>query len=800
MNKKLFAMSALPLVLSISFANQANAEDAAVVAPDMAAETVVPVVAAPSADEVKIIETEKAKAPQMLGDVVVSASKILQSTKEAPSAVAVITSAELEKGNNQRVGDALIAAVPSFYNRGGALRGSKGGAGNNMSMRGQGGSLKKIVFIVDGINMVDAYSGEVNFSAVSMDDIERIEVVPGVGSALYGSNAMGGVVSIITKAPTKKEVVIKSGSGYGDAAGLYSSVSYRDKFESGLGIVFGVFRNIRDGYVSDYVTKTPTGVATTQPVASGAIATTTYTGSPTYIVGDKGLNASTERNVNTKLYFDLSPTARIFAGVSYADDSYENQRYNSYLTNAATGAAIPVLNAATSLNLNGGVTSIKESDFFGSGPGGHTSLRYFAGYDGEVLDGKKLSLNIGTMEREQWSSSAGATATLASGTGTLSTAPNSTTNASAQISLPVGDSQFLIVGVAHEAAILHQKKYSLSNWQDIDSKSGVLDYIDAKSTINSLFMQDQVAVGDKLTIYAGGRYDAWKAGGTGVVITGSYPGTFVYPDRTASAFNPKLAGVYQFTDQLVLKSSVGTGFRAATNYYLFANPTFDGRAAPNGTMVYSNPNLKPERNTSYDLTAEFYFRQGGNVKTTYYITKSTNLISQRITKVPTYTDTVINKVVDYTSQQDNVGEALARGIELSGEYPLVSWLNVSAAYTYNDARITKDASNAGLEGKRVTNVPKNMASLAFDAKNGDWSGKLSARYVGETFSQVKNTDVIHDVYTGNSIYTVADLKVGYQVTKELKLNVMVDNLFDKQYYQYSRMPGRSFVTEIAGKL
>jgi len=801
MNKKIAAMSAMSLVLSVSVVESAYADDVVATPPAVAAESAA---SSDAANTMPVgtqnIATSSSESHLMLGDVVVSASKISQSTKEAPSAVAVITSAELEKGNNQRIGDALVAAVPSFYNRGGALKGSKGGGGNNMSMRGQGGSLKKIVFIVDGINMVDAYSGEVNFSAVAMDDIERIEVVPGVGSALYGSNAMGGVVSIITKAPTKKEIAIKSGIGFGDAAGVYSSATYRDKLESGLGIVFGAFRHVRDGYASDYVVKTAgTTTAGAQPVVSGAIPTTTYTGAPAYIVGEKGLNASTERNLHTKLYFDLTPTSKIFAGISYADDSYENQKFKSYLKNAATGAEIPVLNASTSLNLNGKVVTIKESDFFGSGPGGHTSLRYFAGYDGDLFEGNKLSLNAGTMEREQWSSAAGTTATLASGAGTLSTAPNSTTNASVQLSRPLGDSQFLIMGVAHEAAVLHQKRYTLSNWQNIDSKTGVLDYVDAKSTINSLFLQDQVAVSDKLTIYAGGRYDAWKAGGTGVVISGTYPGTFVYQDRTASAFNPKLAGVYQFNEQLVLKSSVGTGFRAATNYYLFANPTFDGRAAPNGTLVNSNPNLKPERNTAFDLTSEFYFNQGGNVKATYYITKSTDLISQKITKVPTYTDTVINKVIDYTSQQDNVGEALARGIELSGEYPVVRWLRASAAYTYNDARITSDATNTGLTGKRVTNVPKNMMSLALDADIGAWSGKLSGRYVGETYSQVKNTDVVKDVPTGNSSYAVADLKIGYQVTKEVKLNLMVDNLFDKKYYQSSTMPGRSVMTEFSGK-
>ncbi|MCR4298296.1 MAG: TonB-dependent receptor, partial [Gallionella sp.] len=244
--------------------------------------------------------------------------------------------------------------------------------------------------------------------------------------------------------------------------------------------------------------------------------------------------------------------------------------------------------------------------------------------------------------------------------------------------------------------------------------------------------------------------------------------------------------------------SIGTGFRAPTSYYLFANPTFSGAAAPNGKMIYANPNLKPEKAQAFDLGTEFGFAQGGNIKATYYITKTIDLIYQKITKVATYTDPVINKVVDYMAMQDNTGSALARGIELSGEYPVMSWLSVSGSYAYTDARITGDLTNTGMVGKRVTNVPKNMASLAFEAKQGDWSGVLSARYVGEQFSNNDNSDVVKGVWTGYSKYTVADLKVGYRLTHGLKANLMVDNLFNREYYEYYRMPGRSVTMEIVG--
>lgn len=736
---------------------------------------------------------------EMLDDVVVSASKIEQSTVEAPANVSVITSNKIEKTNNQRLGDALVAKVPGLYLRGGALGNARPGVTMLSSMRGQGGTLTKIAVLVDGMNMIDAYSGQVNWSMVSMEDVDRIEVVPGVGSSLYGGNAMGGVITVTTKAPTKKEISLKAGKGFGDSAGKYANALYRNKFESGLGIVFGVSQNDRDGYIAEYVNKTPAGTpAAGAVVVNSAIPTTTVTGTPTYIVGDKGHNASTAKNAHAKLYFDLSPTSRINAGFAYSDNNSLGIDYHSYLTNAATGGAVPVSTTTTNLSLNGLSTNINERNFYGSLPMGNTALRYFAGYDGDVLGNCKLSLNVGKIDRDSWNASSGAAATLTSGAGTYSSSPNSTANASAQLSLPISDNQFLIAGVATELGILHQKKYATSNWTDLSSKTATLDQIDAKSVTNSLFVQDQIAMGEKLTVYLGGRYDAWKAGGTGVVITGTVPGTFVYKDRTASAFSPKLAGVYKYTDHFSVKSSIGTGFRAPTNYYLFANPTFSGGAVGTGKMIYSNPNLKPEKAQAFDLGTEYGFAQGGNVKATYFITKTTDLIYQKTTKVLQYTDPVINKVIDYESRQENTGSALARGIEFSGEYPLMNWLSVSGSYSYTDARITSDLTNTGMYGKRVTNVPKNMASLAFEANQGDWSAVLSARYVGEQFSINDNSDVVKDVWTGYSKYTVADLKVGYRITHNLKASLMVDNLFNRQYFEYYRMPGRGVTMEIAG--
>lgn len=64
--------------------------------------------------------------------------------------------------------------------------------------------------MLDGINLSDGNAGTLSsLLGVNLDDVERIRVVPGVSSALYGSDAIGGVVNIISKMPTKQESTVK---------------------------------------------------------------------------------------------------------------------------------------------------------------------------------------------------------------------------------------------------------------------------------------------------------------------------------------------------------------------------------------------------------------------------------------------------------------------------------------------------------------------------------------------------------------------------------------------------------------
>lgn len=129
-----------------------------------------------------------------LQPVVVTASRVEQLQKDAIPSTTVITSKMIE--NNK------LSDVPSLLRSEAGIEFSRtGGQGNAVSVFMRGTESRHVLVLLDGIPIQDAVStGTVDFlSQVQLDQIDRIEVVRGNVSAIYGSGAMGGVIQIFTK-------------------------------------------------------------------------------------------------------------------------------------------------------------------------------------------------------------------------------------------------------------------------------------------------------------------------------------------------------------------------------------------------------------------------------------------------------------------------------------------------------------------------------------------------------------------------------------------------------------------------
>jgi vitamin B12 transporter len=135
-----------------------------------------------------------AQSSQPLPDIVVTATRGPESIARTGSAISVVTEADIAASNPLSLVDAL-RGVP------GLDVSETGGPGATTSVRLRGANPGQTLVLIDGVRVNDpaAASGDYDFSMVPVGAIERVEVLRGPQSALYGSDAIGGVVNIITK-------------------------------------------------------------------------------------------------------------------------------------------------------------------------------------------------------------------------------------------------------------------------------------------------------------------------------------------------------------------------------------------------------------------------------------------------------------------------------------------------------------------------------------------------------------------------------------------------------------------------
>jgi len=694
------------------------------------------------------------------------------SITEAPAAVTVVTAKDIKAKNVSRLGD-VLNQVPSLYLRDGALGLSQGTSGTSgMSLRGVDQS--RVLILIDGQPLQDARSGKVNWRVPFVDDIARVEVVPGAFSSLYGSDAIGGVINIITKKPDRHEFTARVKKGWGDASGEDASIYSREKLDNGLGIVAGLGYQDRDSYVNDFVVKIPTPCPSpstcTPDTVSGAQPTTTRDGVPAYLVGDKGTTPWHSANATAKLFYDLNDRDKIYAGILYQNIEQGYTKFNTYLTDTTTG--LPV--SSGTLDINGQRVVLRESDFVNNSPLQETATRYFVGYEGAIGNDYTLKLDLAKIKRAYSFTFANATATWNSGTGSLYDTPNSGLDGTAQLTFPVGTRQVLVTGLALHNDTANQQIYTLTNWRDPDTKTVVTGSYNGDSTTTSVFAQDEISSSDALTVYLGGRLDNWKTNGDSTAAAL----TTIYPERNAIAFSPKLSVVYRATEAATLRASFGRSFRAPTNEDMYTTTIL-------GSTTYKgDPNLQPEHGTTWEAGSEFKITGNSKLTATIYETVLTDLIYSQ--------QTAINN----TKLKINAGKARISGIELAAASKLSSRLELDANYAYIDSEMLENAADPGSVGKQLTDTPKNIAGISLMALQGTWTGSVIVRYVSHSFFTAHNTDVVEGVPGSYDAYTTVNAKLGYEFVRGVTGAVAINNLMNVKAYSYFLMPSRNVTAEM----
>lgn len=135
-----------------------------------------------------------------MDDMVVTATRTEEPLKDIPGRIEVITQEQIQQMPVQTVDEALsyISGVHQERSYGVTSHST------TVSLRGMGNVQGRTLVLVDGVPQNSSDMGSVNWNRLNLEDITRIEILKGPAASVYGDNAMGGVISIITKKPTKK--------------------------------------------------------------------------------------------------------------------------------------------------------------------------------------------------------------------------------------------------------------------------------------------------------------------------------------------------------------------------------------------------------------------------------------------------------------------------------------------------------------------------------------------------------------------------------------------------------------------
>jgi len=171
-------------------------------------------------------------------EVVVTATRSQKKLKDVPITVQVVTAEDIKKSQSTDFKTFLeneFSGINFTYN----------GGSPNINMMGFGG--KYVLFLMNGERMAGETFDNIDYDRIDIDNIERIEIIKGASSSLYGSNAIGGVINIITK-DSKSPLDINAGYLYDSSRDHKANLSIGTKQKWG-NLSISSFYKMREPYI-----------------------------------------------------------------------------------------------------------------------------------------------------------------------------------------------------------------------------------------------------------------------------------------------------------------------------------------------------------------------------------------------------------------------------------------------------------------------------------------------------------------------------------------------------------------------
>lgn len=701
-------------------------------------------------------------------DYVVTATKTQLEKKEVPQSVEVITEQKIKELGAYSVQDALRLANNIDVQ-------DNGMTGNQVQMRGN--STMHTLILVDGKRMAaentQSSKNAYELKRINISDVERIEIIRSNGSALYGSDAIGGVINIITKKSTTPSISVNMHTGTKDEATsfMYSS-GKQGKLSLKIGGGIEKVRKLDSGVYKNYSKNTTTGAVT----STDANSTNMY-GTRRFL--NTGLSYAFDDNHS--LDFDMNfmrEQLKSFSWSSMATDYTETQMTTllGFLRKQAIAGGAPAAMVNSQVFVNGLLkkgytmeqlnasmpdpTTIKKYPQLSSHFYDNTRSDYSLGYNGK--DGKH-DYNFRTYFSELRKDN-------------TSWYKNLNTNADKFVdfdqnnykqlvvegkdSYKMDDNNTLTFGAEYKKDIMngtHLKGRGTDQHDvTVNGKSKISSEVSSETA--AVYLQNEWKIGDKLLLIPAVRID--------------------HHDSFGTHTSPKLGATYKLSENARVKANWGKGYRAPTLYELYSQMEKVGMA-PMPVNVIGNPDLQPEESTNFDFGFE---AEKGKVngKVSYYHNKIKNMIDGGDYDPDKLAQNII------WSKYINRGEVEIKGLESEIGYNFDEHWSVRGVYNYLDAKDLETGDRLAYRARH-----NGLIQLTYtDAKENPLTVNLYNRYYFNYHQS--NTDGYQQDYS----YSTTGLTVSKQFNKNYRVYAGVDNIFNKSflydtYHTYS-IDGRTW--------
>jgi iron complex outermembrane receptor protein len=655
-----------------------------------------------------------------------TASRLGLTALETPASISTLMGDEIRARGDLTIGDA-VARAPGITNIGDP--GNGGVAYSARGFSGQGSVLQ----LVDSVRLFPV-AGSITFP-VDPWMVDRIDVLSGPASVLYGQGALGGAINVVTKKANRERLTLDAVASYGSqntqhiAAGIGGPLGEMFAFRADAS-----YRK-SDGYVDrgDSNSLALGGTLEFRPSDKLVVALRHDYGDtePSRYFGTPLINNRLDTSIRHKNY-----------NVRDSIMHFKDNRTTLTLDWSPTDA-ITVSNVGYRLATKRKWRNLEAYCWVAAD--GDCPNQYGGGTPGQIWRGD----NIGIVhDQEQWGDQ-----------GTV------------KLSTPLGGSikNDLVVGFdVNQVKLTYSHDFGSDYQEDnVDPHNfdpglffdtqGIAPRYRTKLNERSFFAEDRLEITPELSLMAGVRFERDKTGrwtfvynSAGTQIVGETPalagGTKAY--RTFNNTTWRVGSVYQPTPDISLYAQYSTG----------VDPLGTLATYSTSASQYAFTNAKGDQ-VEVGAKASFLDGRGSATLAAYKIVKK-GLAAQRGPNQPI----------------EQVGQRSAKGIEAAVSFELAKGFGVDANGTVLDARYDDFISGTtSYKGKTPPMIPETTAnlSLRWDATRKA-QVRAGLRYVGKRYSDDANTFRV-------PAYTVVDASLSYAVTANVAVDVRVTNLFDKDY-------------------